>query len=111
MFRNLYRSTAKVVVAFTAPGDTWVLLEELTLHPSLPRQWIGSEAWVTHLEVQRFNICAGAIGFAIPQSNIPGFREFLLDLSPAKVADSNVLSEFWEGAFNCLLEKSEKSLK
>ena len=44
-------------------------------------------------------------------SNIPGFREFLLDLSPAKVADSNVLSEFWEGAFNCLLEKSEKSLK
>ena len=109
MFRNLYRSTAKVVVAFTAPGDTWVLLEELTLHPSLPRQWIGSEAWVTHLEVQRFNICAGAIGFAIPQSNIPGFREFLLDLSPAKVAASNVLSKFWEGAFNCLQEKSEKS--
>ncbi|XP_056467699.1 extracellular calcium-sensing receptor-like [Gadus chalcogrammus] len=103
------RSTAKVVVAFTAPGDMWVLLEELTLHPSLPRQWIGSEAWVTHLEVQRFNICAGAIGFAIPQSNIPGFRKFLLDLSPAKVAASNVLSEFWEGAFNCLLEKSAGS--
>ncbi|XP_030236825.1 LOW QUALITY PROTEIN: extracellular calcium-sensing receptor-like [Gadus morhua] len=91
------RSTATVVVAFTSPGDLWVLLEELTVHPSPPRQWIGSEAWVTHSEVQRFHLCAGAIGFAIPQSNIPGFKEFLLDLPPAKVAASSVLSEFWEG--------------
>ena len=111
MFRNLYRSTAKVVVAFTSPGDLWVLLEELTVHPSPPRQWIGSEAWVSNPEVLRFHLLVGAIGFAIPQSNIPGFREYLLDLSPAKVAASHVLSEFWEGAFNCLLEKSEKSLK
>ena len=111
MFENLYRSTARVVVAFTAPGDLWVLLEELTVHPSPPRQWIGSEAWVTHPEVLRFPLCAGAIGFAIPQSNIPGFREYLLDLSPAKVAASHVLTEFWEGAFNCLLEKREKSWK
>ncbi|CAL8347053.1 unnamed protein product [Arctogadus glacialis] len=27
-------------------GDLRVLLEELTVHPSPPRQWIGSEAWV-----------------------------------------------------------------
>ncbi|CAL8334760.1 unnamed protein product [Boreogadus saida] len=59
-------STATVVVAFTSPGDMRVLLEELTIHPSPPRQCIGSEAWV---------------------------------------AASHVLSEFWEGAFNCLLEK------
>ena len=100
-----------VVVAFTAPEDLRVLLEELTEHPSPPRQWIGSEAWVTHSEVQRFHLLAGAIGFAIPKSNIPGFREFLLDLSPAKVAASHVLTEFWEGAFSCLLEKREKSWK
>ena len=98
-------------MAFISPGDLWVLLEELTTHPSPPRQWIGSEAWVTDPEVLRFQLCAGAIGFAIPQSNIPGFREFLLDLSPAKVAASDVLSEFWEGAFNCLLEKREKFWK
>ena len=111
MFENLYRSTARVVVAFTAPGDLWVLLEELTVHPSPPRQWIGSEAWVTHPEVLRFRLCEGAIGFAIPQSKIPGFREYLLDLSPAKVAASHMLSEFWEGAFNCLLEKRKEPWK
>ncbi|XP_030237316.1 extracellular calcium-sensing receptor-like [Gadus morhua] len=98
------RSTATVIVAFTSPGDLLVLLEELTVHPSPPRQWIGSEAWVTDPEVLRYRLCEGAIGFAIPQSTIPGFREYLLDLSPAKVAASHVLSEFWEGAFNCLLE-------
>ncbi|CAL8334766.1 unnamed protein product [Boreogadus saida] len=65
------RSTAMVVVAFTAPEDLRVLLEELTVHPSPPRQWIGSEAWV---------------------------------------AASHVLTEFWEGAFNCLLEKRAGSV-
>ena len=43
-----------VVVAFTAPGDLRVVLEELTQHPSPPRQWIGSEAWVTDPDVLRF---------------------------------------------------------
>ncbi|KAK0141161.1 Extracellular calcium-sensing receptor [Merluccius polli] len=100
------RSTAMVVVAFGAPGDIRVVLEELTRHPSPPRQWIGSEAWVTDPELLRFQLCAGTIGFAIPKSIIPGFREYVMDLSPAKVAASHVLSEFWEGAFNCRLEKN-----
>ncbi|CAL8346956.1 unnamed protein product [Arctogadus glacialis] len=99
------RSTAMVVVLFTATGDLKFLLEELTQNPSPPRQWIGSEAWVTDPEVQSFRICAGAIGFAIPQSVIPGFREYIMDLSPAKVAASHLLTKFWEGAFNCKLKK------
>ncbi|XP_031156867.1 extracellular calcium-sensing receptor-like [Sander lucioperca] len=98
------RSTAMVVVAFAASGDLRLLLEELSLEPSPPRQWIGSEAWVTNTELLRFSFCAGVIGFAI----IPGLRDFLLDLSPSKVAASLVLTEFWEDAFNCRLGKSEK---
>ncbi|KAJ3581123.1 hypothetical protein NHX12_008088 [Muraenolepis orangiensis] len=101
------RSTAVVVVAFTATGDLRFLLEELTRNPSSPRQWIGSEAWVTDPEVQRFGICAGAIGFAIQQSVIPGFREYIMDLSPAKVSASHLLTEFWEGSFNCKLGKQD----
>ncbi|XP_078022913.1 extracellular calcium-sensing receptor-like [Epinephelus lanceolatus] len=100
------RSTAKVVVAFTASGDMRILLEELSLKPSPPRQWIGSESWVTDPDMLRFSFCAGAIGFAIEQSIIPGLRDFLLDLSPSKVAASPVLTEFWEDAFNCRLGKS-----
>ncbi|XP_028428744.1 extracellular calcium-sensing receptor-like [Perca flavescens] len=100
------RSTAMVVVAFAAFGEVRLLLEELSLEPSPPRQWIGSEAWVTDTELLRFSFCAGAIGFGIQKSVIPGLRDFLLDLSPSKVAASPVLTEFWEDAFNCRLGKS-----
>ncbi|XP_044059706.1 vomeronasal type-2 receptor 1-like isoform X2 [Siniperca chuatsi] len=100
------RSTAMVVVAFAASGDLRILLEELSRKPSPPRQWIGSESWVTDPDMLRFSFCVGAIGFGIQKSVIPGLRDFLLDLSPTKVAASPVLTEFWEDAFNCRLEKS-----
>ncbi|KAM4627578.1 extracellular calcium-sensing receptor-like [Polymixia lowei] len=99
------RSTAMVVVAFAAPGDMKILLEELARKSSPPRQWIGSEAWVTDPQILRFTFCAGTIGFGIQRSVIPGLRDFLLDLSPAEVAGSSVLTGFWEDAFNCRLGK------
>lgn len=101
-----FRSTAVVIVAFVASGDMRILLEELSQKPSTPRQWIGSEAWVTDPDMLRFTFCAGAVGFGIQQTIIPGLREFLLDLTPAKILASSVLTEFWENAFNCRLGKS-----
>ncbi|XP_043975257.1 extracellular calcium-sensing receptor-like [Gambusia affinis] len=100
------RSTAIVVVAFTASGDMRALLEELALDPPPPRQWIGSEGWVTDPHLMSFSFCAGAIGVAIQKSVIPGLRDFLLDLSPSEVAASPLLTEFWEDAFNCSLTTS-----
>uniref|UniRef100_A0AAQ4QM16 G-protein coupled receptors family 3 profile domain-containing protein n=1 Tax=Gasterosteus aculeatus aculeatus TaxID=481459 RepID=A0AAQ4QM16_GASAC len=99
------RSTALVIVAFTTPGDFRILLEELSLKPSPPRQWIGSESWVTDPSMLKFRFCAGAIGFGIERSVIPGLRDFLLDLPPSEVSASPVLTEFWEEQFNCRLEK------
>uniref|UniRef100_A0A3Q3J5S1 G-protein coupled receptors family 3 profile domain-containing protein n=1 Tax=Monopterus albus TaxID=43700 RepID=A0A3Q3J5S1_MONAL len=96
------------VLVFPPSGDMGILLEELSREPSPPRQWIGSEGWITHPDMLRFTFCAGAIGFAIQKSVIPGLRDFLLDLSPTKVAASPVLTEFWEDAFNCRLEQSTK---
>ncbi|XP_027136164.1 extracellular calcium-sensing receptor-like [Larimichthys crocea] len=100
------RSTAMVIVAFAASGDLRILLEELSREPSPPRQWIGSEAWVTNPDMLKFSFCAGAIGFGIQKSVIPGLREFLLDLSPTKVFASPVLTEFWEDSFSCKLGKN-----
>ncbi|KAM9733382.1 extracellular calcium-sensing receptor-like [Menidia menidia] len=100
------RSTAVVIVAFTASGEMRVLLEELARDPPPPRQWIGSEIWVTDTNLLRFDFCAGAIGFGIQKSVVPGLRDFLLDLSPSEVAASPLLTEFWEDAFNCKLGKN-----
>ncbi|KAM3615647.1 uncharacterized protein V6R79_005492 [Siganus canaliculatus] len=100
------RSTAIVVVAFLASGDMRLLMEELSQEPSPPRQWIGSESWVTEPDMVKFKFFTGAIGFGIQKSVIPGLREFLLGLSPSTVTASPLLAEFWEDAFNCKLGKS-----
>ncbi|XP_031584258.1 extracellular calcium-sensing receptor-like [Oreochromis aureus] len=105
------RSTAVVVVAFASFGDMKILLEELSRDPSPPRQWIGSESWVTSTELTQYSFCAGAIGFGIQKSEIPGLRDFLLNLSPTQVSASPVLTEFWEDAFNCSLKKTPATEK
>uniref|UniRef100_A0A8C7QIG5 G-protein coupled receptors family 3 profile domain-containing protein n=1 Tax=Oncorhynchus mykiss TaxID=8022 RepID=A0A8C7QIG5_ONCMY len=96
-------STARVVVAFVSSWDMKILLREMERLPSPPRQWIGSESWVTDPDMLRFSLCEGAIGYGIQRSVIPGLRDFLLDLSPQKVSNSPLLTEFWEGAFGCRL--------
>ncbi|XP_066540790.1 extracellular calcium-sensing receptor-like [Hoplias malabaricus] len=102
------RSTARVIVAFMASGEMEVLLEELVKNPPRPLQWIGSETRIIKTDFLRFNMCAGAIGFGVPISVIPGLREFLLDLSPAQALKSPLLTEFWESSFSCSLRGSSE---
>ncbi|XP_053356899.1 extracellular calcium-sensing receptor-like [Clarias gariepinus] len=104
-------STARVIIAFMASGDIRLLLEELSRQPLPPLQWIGSETWITDSDFLRYNMCAGAIGFAVPRSVIPGLREFLLDLTPAKALESPLLTEFWEKSFNCYLKERTNNTK
>ncbi|XP_037396079.1 extracellular calcium-sensing receptor-like [Pygocentrus nattereri] len=105
------RSTARVIVAFLHEGEVRLLLEELTRQPPPPLQWIGSDAWIVDPEFLRFNMCAGAIGFGVPRSVIPGLREFLLDLSPAQALKSPLLTEFWESSFSCSLKGSSEGAR
>ncbi|KAL7870332.1 hypothetical protein SRHO_G00078290 [Serrasalmus rhombeus] len=105
------RSTARVIVAFVHDSELRLLLEELVKQPPPPLQWIGSEAWIMDPSFLRFNMCAGAIGFGIPRSVIPGLREFLLDLSPEQALKSPLLTEFWESSFSCSLKGSSEGAR
>ncbi|KAL7870317.1 hypothetical protein SRHO_G00078140 [Serrasalmus rhombeus] len=104
------RSTARVIVAFLHEGELRLLLEELARQPPPPLQWVG-DAWIIDPEFLRFNMCAGAIGFGVPRSVIPGLREFLLDLSPAQALKSPLLTEFWESSFSCSLKGSSEGAR
>uniref|UniRef100_W5LLH2 G-protein coupled receptors family 3 profile domain-containing protein n=1 Tax=Astyanax mexicanus TaxID=7994 RepID=W5LLH2_ASTMX len=77
------RSTARVIVAFVASGDMKFLLEELAREPPPPLQWIGSETWITDVDFLKFNMCSGAVGFALK---------------------SPLLTELWERSFSCNLK-------
>ncbi|XP_076850950.1 extracellular calcium-sensing receptor-like [Brachyhypopomus gauderio] len=98
------KSTARVIVAFVHAGDMKFIIDELARQSPPPIQWIASESWIIHPDFLRFNTCAGALGFGFPRSVIPGLREFLLDLSPAQVSESPLLTEFWESSFSCSLK-------
>uniref|UniRef100_A0A3P9B2H4 Extracellular calcium-sensing receptor-like n=1 Tax=Maylandia zebra TaxID=106582 RepID=A0A3P9B2H4_9CICH len=88
-----------------------ILFEELSREPFPPRQWIGSESWVTNPGLRKYSFLAGTIGFGIQKSVIPGFRNFLLNLSFAQVAVSPLLTEFWEDSFNCTIKESNSAGK
>ncbi|XP_066540852.1 extracellular calcium-sensing receptor-like isoform X1 [Hoplias malabaricus] len=109
---NVIRSsTARVIVAFMASGEIEVLLEELVRNPPPPLQWIGSETWIINAKHLRFNMCAGAIGFGVPRSEIPGLGEFLLNLTVAQALKSPLLKEFWESSFSCSLTGFSESMR
>uniref|UniRef100_W5M4X4 G-protein coupled receptors family 3 profile domain-containing protein n=1 Tax=Lepisosteus oculatus TaxID=7918 RepID=W5M4X4_LEPOC len=103
------KSTAKVIVAFLATGDMLVLLQELSTQDIPALQWVGSETWLTDPEVLHYNLLSGSIGFGIPKSVIPGLKEFLVKISPAEIASSPLLTEFWESAFSCSFSANNTS--
>ncbi|XP_074535654.1 extracellular calcium-sensing receptor-like [Halichoeres trimaculatus] len=51
----------------------------------------------------------GAMGFALPEASIPGLGEFLLNLKPADMPQSDILKAFWEKFFSCSFTSSNDS--
>ncbi|XP_078057908.1 extracellular calcium-sensing receptor-like [Mustelus asterias] len=100
------KSSTKIVVAFVAPAEMTVLLNEIVRQNVTGVQWIGSEAWVStqflpQEESRRF--VSGTLGVAIRQVDIPGLREFLMDVHPALYPGNLLVKEFWESTFGCTL--------
>ncbi|XP_048460127.1 extracellular calcium-sensing receptor-like [Rhincodon typus] len=104
------KSLTKVVVAFVAPEEMSILFSEIAQQNVTGIQWIGSEAWVStqflpQEESRRF--VSGTIGVAIHQVNIPGLREFLLDVHPSIYPGNRLVKEFWELTFGCALRGTD----
>ncbi|XP_041029577.1 extracellular calcium-sensing receptor-like [Carcharodon carcharias] len=106
------KSSTKVIVAFVAPAEMTVLLNEIIRQNVTGVQWIGSEAWVStqflpQAESRRF--VSGTIGVAIRQVDIPGLREFLMGVNPSLYPGNPLVKEFWESTFSCTLMSTENT--
>ncbi|KAG2463185.1 CASR protein, partial [Polypterus senegalus] len=103
------KSSAKVIVAFSSSADLAILVKELLIQNVTGLQWIGSESWVSSVNLAKpvnYRVLGGAIGFIISSAVIPGLKEFFLNINPIKSPGWN---ELWENIFNCTFATQDKA--
>ncbi|XP_020383219.2 extracellular calcium-sensing receptor-like [Rhincodon typus] len=104
------KSSTKVVLAFVAISEMRILVNEFARQNVTGIQWIGSEAWVSSQflpQEKSRRFVSGTIGVAIRQVDIPGLREFLMDVHPSMFPGNQLVKEFWESTFGCALKGTD----
>ncbi|KAL7399981.1 hypothetical protein ABVT39_004798 [Epinephelus coioides] len=108
-------STSRVVIVFAHEVHMIHLMEEVVKQNVTGQQWIASEAWtaVSVLQTPRFMpYLSGTLGIAIRRGEIPGLREFLLQIRPDQ-NDSNyenkMVKQFWEYTFQCKFDPAAEA--
>ncbi|XP_041127085.1 extracellular calcium-sensing receptor-like [Polyodon spathula] len=103
------KSSAKVVISFAEEGGLYPLLTEYVQQNITGIQWIASEAWITSsvFSSSEFYLSlGGTIGFAIRRGEIPGLKDFLLQVHPSVYPDNTLVKELWNTIFGCTFQPS-----
>ncbi|XP_073342626.1 extracellular calcium-sensing receptor-like [Pagrus major] len=102
------KSTARVVIVFAHESHMINLMEEVLRQNVTGLQWIASEAWIAATAFQTPNLMshlAGILGIAIRRGEIPGLREFLLQIRPDQQHNNSygnsIVKLFWEYTIQC----------
>ncbi|XP_071353041.1 extracellular calcium-sensing receptor-like isoform X2 [Trachinotus anak] len=102
------KSTARVVIVFAHESHMIDLMKEVVRQNVTGLQWMASEAWTSAAVLQTPHLMpylGGTLGIAIRRGEIPGLREFLLqirpDLNHNNSYGNNVVNQFWEYTFQC----------
>nr|XP_023008503.2 extracellular calcium-sensing receptor-like [Maylandia zebra] len=102
------KSTARVVIVFAHESRMIKLMEEVLRQNVTGLQWMASEAWTSATVLQTPQLMpylGGTLGIAIRRGEIPGFREFLLQIRPDLYHNNSygnsMVNQFWEFTFQC----------
>ncbi|XP_026152634.1 extracellular calcium-sensing receptor-like [Mastacembelus armatus] len=102
------KSTARVVIVFAHESHMIDLMEEVVRQNVTGLQWIASEAWTSAAVLQTPRLLlylGGTLGIAIRRGEIPGLRDFLLQIHPDLHQNNsygnNLVKQFWEYTFEC----------
>uniref|UniRef100_A0A3B4VQR1 Extracellular calcium-sensing receptor-like n=1 Tax=Seriola dumerili TaxID=41447 RepID=A0A3B4VQR1_SERDU len=101
------KSTARVVIVFAHYSEMINLMEEVVRQNVTGLQWMASEAWTLASVLQTPHLMpylGGTLGIAIRRGEIPGLREFLLQIRPDLHHNNsygNDVVRFWEFTFQC----------
>uniref|UniRef100_A0A7N8XRR7 Extracellular calcium-sensing receptor-like n=1 Tax=Mastacembelus armatus TaxID=205130 RepID=A0A7N8XRR7_9TELE len=101
------KSTAHVVIVFAHQIHMIQIMEEVVRQNVTGLQWIASEAWTSATVLQTPRLMpylGGTLGIAIRRGEIPGLRDFLLQIRPDLhdfLLNSCQVTKFWEHTFQC----------
>ncbi|KAK2847382.1 hypothetical protein Q5P01_010381, partial [Channa striata] len=102
------KSTARVVIAFAHESHMINIMEEVVRQNVTGLQWIASEAWTSAAVLQTPQLMpylGGTLGIAIRRGEIPGLKDFLLQIRPDLHHNSrygnSLVNQFWEHTFQC----------
>ncbi|KAG7479567.1 extracellular calcium-sensing receptor-like [Solea senegalensis] len=102
------KSTARVVIAFANNFLMINLMKEVVRQNVTGLQGIASESWTSAAVLQTPHLMpylGGTLGIAIRRGEIPGFRDFLLQIRPDphhnNTDGNSMVNQFWEHTFQC----------
>ncbi|KAG7496193.1 extracellular calcium-sensing receptor-like [Solea senegalensis] len=102
------KSTARVVIVFAYESHMINLMNEVVRQNVTDLQWIASEAWSAADVLQTPHLMpylGGTLGIAIRRGEIPGLRDFLLQIRPDlhhnNTYGNSMVNQFWEHTFQC----------
>ncbi|XP_029373394.1 extracellular calcium-sensing receptor-like [Echeneis naucrates] len=98
------KSAARVVIVFAHEGHMIDLMKEVVRQNVTGLQWMASEAWTSAAVLQTPHLMpylGGTLGIAIRRGEIPGLRDFLLQIEPDLNHNQSIGKSFWEHTFKC----------
>ncbi|XP_055369981.1 extracellular calcium-sensing receptor-like [Betta splendens] len=101
------QSSARVVILFAPQTHIVQLMEEVVKKNLRGLQWIASEAWTLAAVLQTPHLMpylGGSLGIAIRRGEIPGLKDFILQIRPdlhPNTYGNSVVRQVWEYTFHC----------
>ncbi|KAG7480119.1 extracellular calcium-sensing receptor-like [Solea senegalensis] len=101
------KSTARVVIVFAHESQVINLMKEVVRQNVTGLQWMASEAWSSVDVLQTPHLMpylGGTLSIAIRRGEIPGLRDFLLQIRPDLHHNNfhgQSVTQFWEHTFQC----------
>ncbi|XP_037925369.1 metabotropic glutamate receptor isoform X2 [Hermetia illucens] len=103
------KPNARVVVLFTRAEDARrILIAAKRANLSQPFHWIASDGWGRQQKLVEGieDIAEGAITVELQSEYIADFDAYMMGLTPENNRRNPWFEEFWEDAFDCLLENN-----
>ncbi|CAJ0964708.1 unnamed protein product [Ranitomeya imitator] len=104
MAETIDKSSANVTIAFLSINFADTFVHMFAVPKLRPKMWITSSFFSRVSELQRLGIRTtfnGSLSLAGHQGEIPGFRDYFINVNPIKYPDDDLLRKIWEILVRC----------